>query len=343
LSSHASFCRKAYGISPATRLGAMALMLLVLLICAAQTANAASGATTGGFADLEPGGHGAALGGALAPLVDDPSALYWNPARLTNILEGGVSASYADLYGLDLVQHTGMFIAFPKYPASPSWKEGAVMDRTSLPFMTWAVGYQSTKVDLDPESYTESDITLGVGRRGKWGFTYGMAAHYYIVGSDLVLEDEDAEISEDVSASGYGFDIAVARPLNPDFDGTLVFKSLFSSVKWQQSGTESLSPRAQIGVGWHRIENLAVPCVATYDLDQNRLTQFAVGAEWLPIGEALTVRAGLRWRDDGISSRILPAAGLGVTLGQISFDYGFSIGREELGETHRLGLRFRFS
>lgn len=356
MSSHARLCLKANGAVSATHRSQMALavraaaaaavlvtILISLLAPSLSTAAAASGAITGSFADLEPGGRGVAIGGALAPLADDPSAVYWNPARLTHVRNGGVSASYADLYGLGLIQHTSLFLAFPVYPATPTWQGGSVTDVTNLPYLTWAVGYQSTQVDLDPESYTESDILFGFGRRGKWGFTYGLTAHYYIVGSDLVLIDEDAETAEDVSASGYGLDIAVARPLNEDFEGTVVFKSLFSSLSWQQSGTESLSPRVLIGLSWHGIENLAIPCAATYDLDQDRMLQFAAGAEWLPVGEILTLRGGLRWRDDGESSEILPAAGLGVTLRQISFDYGFSVGRQELGDTHRLGLRFRFS
>ena len=60
--------------------------LIILALGAMAPAGAGGGSTqTGAFADTEPGARGAALAGAYAPLVDDPTALHWNPSRLAEI------------------------------------------------------------------------------------------------------------------------------------------------------------------------------------------------------------------------------------------------------------------
>src|ERR1043166_1325643 len=51
------------------------------------------GSTSGTFLTLPVGARAMALAGAFSSIADDPSALYWNPAGITQM--AGTSASYS--------------------------------------------------------------------------------------------------------------------------------------------------------------------------------------------------------------------------------------------------------
>ena len=57
---------------------------------------------------FEPLGYGAAakgMGGAYVALAEDGSAAYWNPAGLALVKNPELTASFEDLYGLDLLRY----------------------------------------------------------------------------------------------------------------------------------------------------------------------------------------------------------------------------------------------
>ncbi len=293
---------------------------------------AGGGARIGAFANLEPGGRGTALAGALGPIADDPSALHWNPAGLLDVAATGIEVTYADLFGLGLARHTCVFAAFPRMRRQARWEDGSVDTAPGRPKTSWGLGLQTTSVDLDPETYGEYDLALALAKRGTWDLAFAFVGHYLMVRSDL-----DA-----TEASGYAFDLALARDVTRQVQASLVLRSLLSSLRWKDSDAEKLVRRVHLGVGWQPHPSLRVPAEILFELDGPRVEQLAAGAEWLPLGEVLALRGGLRWRDDGYESVLLPAAGAGLKWKHIAFDYGLALGRYELDATHRLGLRVRF-
>jgi hypothetical protein len=337
-------CRSSFSRLPApTRaagpggwLGARTVMLLAAALLAAGGAPAMAGvggqALSGAFAAPEPGGRAAALGGAGGPGVVDPAAIYWNPARLLENEQPGASVTYADLYGLGLVTHTGVFVALPQRPRHLSWSHGTLAGHPQEVASAWGFAIQATNVDLDPESYGEYDIALAHARRGLWGTGWAAVGHLLLVRSDL----------ENVSATGYALDLALARPIVRSLDGSLVLRSLLSSLSWKATSSETMSRRVEAGLAWHPVAGLEIPVAGTWDLEIGGVIQAAGGIEWRPLGRTLALRGGLRWRDDGDESEIRPAGGIGLEWMKIAFDYGLAIGREELGDTHRLGLSYRF-
>lgn len=294
---------------------------------AAEEASAISGA----FVEETPGGRGAALGGGLSAIVDDPSAIYWNPARLLYVAQPGAMATYADLFGLGLARQIDLFIAYPRREQIICWERGRVACEPGAVVTAYGFGLRSTSVDLDPESYTEYDVSLGLARRGWLGLAYGAVGHLLLARSDI----------ENVGATGFAFDLALERAACRSISASIVLRSLFSTLSWDE-GREELSPSAVIGIGVKPTSNVAIPIAATYDLDRAALIQLSGGIEWLPVGETLALRAGLRWRDDGADAEINPAGGVGLRWQQVAFDYGLAAGREELGDTHRLSLQVSF-
>jgi len=311
---------------------------LGLTLCIAVPAVAGDrGARTGAFADLEPGGRGAALGGAFAPLVDDPTAIHWNPSRLAMVEARGIAATYSDLFGLHLARHAAFFVAWPHHDPVLEWDRGTLTTGSRESHSAWGVGIQSTQVDLDPESYAEYDLALAHARRGRLGLNWGLAGHLLFVRSDL----------DGVSASGFAHDLALSRTIasridgTMRIDGTLVVRSLLSDLSWKNAGREPLTRTAEAGVGIG-LGPLRVPATLTLDLDAGALRQAAAGAEWSPVGPALTLRGGLRWRDDGDRAEVRGGGGVGLRWKEIAFDYGLALGPSELGETHHFGLRLGF-
>jgi hypothetical protein len=290
-----------------------------------------SNVRTGAFADLEPGGRGAALAGALSPLVDGPTAIHWNPARLAETETRGIAASYADLFGLGLARVAAFFVAWPRHDRTLTWDRGTLTAGSQGSRSAWGIGVQSTQVDLDPESYAEYDLSLAHARGGSLGLNWGLVGHLLMVRSDL----------DGVSASGFAGDVAVSRAIASGVEGSLVLRSLVSDLSWKNSGREPLTRTAEAGVGLRR-GPVRVPATLTLDLDDGTLRQVAAGAEWCPAGPTLTLRGGLRWRDDGDRAELRAAGGIGLRWKEIVFDYGLAAGPSELGETHRLGLQFGF-
>ncbi len=312
--------------------GAWVALLGCALLFAATACRAGEGgaATTGAFADLEPGGRGTALAGAYAALVDEAAAVHWNPARLLFASRPAISTTYADLFGLGLVRHVAAFVVLPLRAHPVTWEEGALHRRLGDVQAAVGIGVQSTQVDLDPETYAEYDLALAYARRGWGALDWGATAHLLLAHSDL----------SEVSASGAACDLALGHAIGSHLYGTCVLHSLFSSVGWQGGTQVSLRPTAVAGVNARVRSDLDFPVALTYDIERAALSQAALGAEWRLVGGALSLRAGMRWRDDGAAAEWRGAAGLGLHWKEVSFDYGLAVGPDELGDTHRFGLHF---
>ncbi|MBP6874998.1 MAG: hypothetical protein KBD56_02910 [Candidatus Eisenbacteria bacterium] len=289
-------------------------------------------ATAGAFGNMEPGGRGAALGGALAPIVDDATAAHWNPARLVELDRREVAVTYADLFGLHLARHTALFFAFPRRERDLSWDESGLRARSGRVTSAYGLGLQTTNVDLDPESYAEYDLSAAYARRGLWDFTWALALHGLFARSEVDI----------VGASGFSIDLSLARSFGRVADASLVARGLVSRLDWDAGAKEDLRPTVEVGGALRPRADLALPAVAQFDLEASQLTQASVGAEWRAVGDLLRLRAGLRWRDDGASSGMRGSAGAGLHWKDLTFDYGLAIGPEDLGDTHRLSLQYRF-
>ena len=65
------------------------LLALVLLCAAGPVRSQGDGGTQSVFS-IGAGSRAISLGRAFVPIADDASALYWNPAALTNVRDGQV-------------------------------------------------------------------------------------------------------------------------------------------------------------------------------------------------------------------------------------------------------------
>jgi hypothetical protein len=328
-------CGTAAGRARRSRFG-FAAIGVVLVACApalgiAQTATGGWG-VTGAFGDMGAGARGAALAGALAPLVDDATAVYWNAARLPDLSGPAIAVDYADLFGLGLVRHTSVFVAWPRGERSLAWEQGRIRAVREHAASAFGLGVSAARVDLDPEFYADYDVALAYARRGPWSVRWGLTGHALFVRSDL----------DGVGASGFAGDLALARRVGARVEAALVLHAIFSRIDWDNGVRESRRPTARLACAATLRPGLRVPLAALWDLDTGKWVESAAGAEWAVHGETLTLRAGARLRDDGDATRLLAAFGAGLRWEELGFDYALALEREELGSTHRFCVNYRF-
>lgn len=326
MSSNARTARRAGGLALAL------LTALAALLPGGARADEGGWGIAGAFAGLGSDARGASLGGALAACVNDASAIHWNAARLVELDEPAVAVGFADLYGLGLVRQTAFQIAWPRRGRTFAWEAGRLQTGRQPAGSAIGLGLNASRVSLDPGSYAEYDLALAYARRAPWDLSWGLTGHALLVRADL----------EEVGATGLSVDLALARPFGPRLAGALVLRSLFSQLDWDNDRSESLVPTAQLSAALSLGRPLALPASLLWDLEVGRLVQASAGAEWKPRGEAIALRGGLAWRDDGEEARLQGALGAGVAWQGIRFDYGLALEREELGDTHRFSVHYRF-
>jgi len=81
------------------------LFLFAFSIAQAQILPTFGNSRTGGsgmqFLKIAPDARSAAMSGSVVGLVNDASAMYWNPAGITSIDTGKVTANFQILVGLE--------------------------------------------------------------------------------------------------------------------------------------------------------------------------------------------------------------------------------------------------
>lgn len=146
------------------------------------------GAGTGTFLNLPVGARAAGMGASFVAVADDASALYWNPAGITQI--EGVSATYtfAPMFA-GMTHH----FAGASFAISDDWRAGI-----------HALAYGSDEIEVttmfDQEgtgaSYTAQDISLGLSVAGQLTEQFSFGATGKFISLKLA----------DVSASTVAFD-----------------------------------------------------------------------------------------------------------------------------------------
>lgn len=146
------------------------------------------GVGTGTFLNIPVGARGTALGSNFAAFADDPTALYWNPAGITQIPGIGMTASYTAMFAG--ISHSFAGLTFP---ISDSYKAG--ISATSL-----SSGNIEVTTLFDDKGtggyYSATDLALGASIAGQLTEQFSFGFTGKLVNMSI----------SDVSASGIAFD-----------------------------------------------------------------------------------------------------------------------------------------
>jgi hypothetical protein len=309
-------------------------LLAAGLFCASAASatdftRAAVGTSGSQFLLEDIGARGIAMGGAYSAITNDAYSMYWNPAGLSHIprFSAGVmynryvaDISYQTIQAAGRINDVGVLAGGVRYQDIGSIAQtdlsgnqvGNFHPRDYVAEMGWG----QSVLDL---SDSEVDVTMGVA--GRW------------IHSDYVLH-----------ADGYGGDIGIQSRFYTSrytYDLSFVAQNMGMGQKFDQV-RDTLPFRARLGaaVSPTRVFTLSIEAI----MQASNVASGAVGAEYvLEINKDVkgALRGGfntLTLDSLGVASAL--SAGLGLTMGNITFDYSF-VPMGPLGtDTHRFSLSY---
>lgn len=297
----------------------MSTLAVILLLAAPAAADFGAGdAGTAGanFLKLPVGARAAALGGAYSAVVEDPTALYWNPAGLAGVRRPAASTMFAAYLAQTRYQHLGL--------AAPLGRAGTV-------------GLDAVHMSLG--SITETDATgaaLGTFRP----YNLAVALGWGLPLGPLRLGGAARFISSRILATAdtTAFDAGIQADLSERLRLAAAVQNLGPGLKFE-AVSDPLPLTFRLG--------------SRLDLTPRWLA--AVDAAWardggpvLRVGSERVLHEGAgRWTGrigyDTVTREVPGLSGLSLGFGAawrgLEIDYAFGAAGE-LGLTHRVGVGF---
>jgi hypothetical protein len=282
------------------------------------------GAGTGSFLNLPVGARAAGMGASFVAIADDASAMYWNPAGITQAEGTSATYTYAPMFAGMNHQFAGV-----SFPLSTDWRLGV-----------HALSYGSDAIEIttmfDQEgnggTYTAQDLSLGLTIAGQLTEQFSFGATGKFINLKLA----------DVSASSVAFDFGTLyRPGILGLRIGFAVDNLAPAVKYTGTGlvkagdvdpiTGNQQPDVQFESGDATLPLTFRAGIATDvfegDEEQSLLvnTEFSTAAdraEYLGIGveytwnKLISVRGGYHFGSDEAFG---PSGGIGVNYETGSF------------------------
>jgi hypothetical protein len=267
------------------------------------------------FLKLGVGARSGALGHAMSSIVDDASAAYWNPARLTDLKRPQILLNHNEWF----LETNYEYAAF----ALPAFKGGVAVS-TMLTSVA-GIEQRSTTPTAEPlGTFGANDVmfALSYGRFISHGISVGLTAKYLY---------QKIYVS---SSTGYAFDFGLAyRP-----EARIVASGVVQNVGSMEAfAREDISVPVTIRLGlsyelystsaWGVVT--ALELVKTTDLDE----RFHAGSE-VVFGRYFVLRAGYQTGD---STRSF-SGGFGLIFSRYHLDYAFIPFEADFGSGHQFSI-----
>lgn len=280
------------------------IIALTLLITATLPASAASG-TSGGAAPVLRFGTGArafAMGGAYIAIVNDSSAVYWNPAGL------------AELSATELTtMHSALF-------------EG-----TNYDYIGWAMplnsgGFGINLINLSTPGILNTEGSETDASTRVLYFGYGQTTGSWSYGATVKYIQEDILGS---TGSGWGLDLGTQLSFNDRWRlGIMLQDVVGTEISWSTGYSEDVPLNTRVGLSYTNQHFLLV-----YEVEKALdFIQHHIGFEF-NVNDFLRLRAGMRGSDF--------ATGIGIIKEQWSFDYAYCAGDLGNTHRLSFGVKFK--
>lgn len=177
------------------------------------------GVGTGTFLQVPVGARATGLGGAFSAIADDPTAVYWNPAGITQTKGTAVTGAYTALFGG--IAHNFAAVTLPVGESNKLGVSLLSLSSGDIPVTTM----------FTPEGtggfYSASDLAIGVTFAGQLTDQFSYGATGKVVSMSIA----------DVSATGVAFDFGTLY--DPGFLGlrlAFVVSNLSAPVQYSGPG-----------------------------------------------------------------------------------------------------------
>lgn len=180
-----------------------------------------TGTTAGKFLSIGLGARANAMGGAYGSIANDPSAIYWNPAGISNAVQNQAMFTYTKMFADINVNYLGIVI--------PAGEAGSF-------------GFSVTALTMNDMDVTTEYYPEGTGEKfGAGSYAFGLSyarniTEDFMVGATVKYVQENIYNS---SASGVAFDIGTI--FNTPFWGIRFSSSIANyGSKMQMAGDDLL-------------------------------------------------------------------------------------------------------
>jgi len=323
------------------------LMAVLLAFCAAAPGGAAKYAAE--FTRIGVGARALGMGAAVTAVIDDASAIYWNPAAVSLVPRAEVLLMHAEQFG-DLANYN-----FAGYVLS--------LEGTGTPGAV-GIGLVHFAVDdilitkdafidangnhkYDPgEQIDRSRFYLDSDSEYCLLFSYGRR-----VGTNLALGGNLKIIRQDLvnhSSFGMGLDLGLLWFARPTLRfGARLSDATTTQLFWDTGTRETVNPSLFLGGAFTReITALSVEITAAADLAltfEGRETASSFSGGFLGGDPRLGLEGWFRglfaarvgWQESGVT------AGAGFRILGVGADYAF-VPHEDLGSSHRVSASYSF-
>ncbi len=292
------------------------------------------------FLKISPDARGMGLAGSAVAITNDPSAMFWNPAGITNVDTGKVNV---------MVSHTRYFGDMSSNFVGAVFKPGK-LSYVGVQVFSMNYGQMDETTEFESKgtgrTFTVSNYLVGLtyakiltnsfsfGVNGKFaneGFA-GVNVNNVLFDLGLKYDVGVKHTRFGINFSNFGFNVSPSGDVSIlKFDGETDIQS-FSTV--------TVPGIFRIGAAFDPIHSndhvLTAMGQLNHPTDNNET--YSLGMEYAYLN-VVYVRTGYEFGSD--QKYVAPSAGIGLKMrrgfGGISVDYGF-LAKESLGNNHRITL-----
>ena len=272
--------------------------------------------SAGVFDDRFPSAKYVGMGGSGVAMADDVWASYYNPAGLSRLSGPQIGSSYVRLFNQSFLQNA---FGAAAYPISPKYGSA------SLSFQYFGTSHESQNLSGEYTLAFSHGFHLLKDINSSLAFGYSLKAYYL----DYATSISGIELG---NATTFGVDIGFQASV---YNRTTIgFYALnVNSPSVGVDAKRNLPQRVVAGVAYQPYDGV------TTSLDMSRTV--GVGEMEFWAGTDFRLFNYLSIRFGGTTNPNRYSLGIGLNIHQLNFDYGLRT-HSELGETHQVGLMYRF-
>ena len=277
------------------------------------------GATSADFLKIGIGAKAGGMGGAFVGLADDPSAIFWNPAGLSQLGCSQVMFVH-NLWAQD-IRYEYLGYALPVDP------KNTVAVAVMFLHMGEILGYDENDKPTSFFSAYDAAMLLGYSRKISSHLSLGWTAK----GILEKLEDQKAQ--------------AVAFDMGLFYDSYILsfglsLRNLGTKLKFIEK-EHPLPTDLKVGIAFKTLNNhLLLSTDIDFLTDTSPVLQQGIEYNFQNV---LFIRSGVEYKtqNQSLGSSTSPAVGGGIRISKFQFDYTYS-SVKSLGDLHNFSLIYRF-
>jgi hypothetical protein len=309
------------------------LSLLLALPAKAEFSASSRGGTAADFLQLGVGARAVGMGEAYSAVADDATALYWNPAAMTQIAGRSLTLMHASYLDSSYFDYGGY-----------ARNNGRSAVGAGLQYFSAGSIIETDTSGTETGRFTPYDLALSLGYARKFG-GYGVGVSGKFIQSRIIKTARTGALDVGVLTPGYFGGRLKAALTATNIGGTMKFDQVKEKLPLALRAGAAYRPYERWLLSFDAVmprdDNPYAAAGTEYKLVQTEKVSYTRDAREEP-GWSFAGRAGFNSQTlgsiDGFSGVSL---GMGVDSGRYAMDYAF-VPFGGVGQAHRLSLHYHF-